>query len=243
MQPNSSISDVPTDCPTPALPAIPHVQADSCIPPIPVEHSRTPKKSKLTIFIIILLFIGLGCIEYSQPEIKLNLLGIRPSEYDSYIFYAISKENTEELRLLLDAGVDVNKANGQLGTPFDMAISIGNTECIRLLLTAPGIDVNKVKEQGSPLLCTAVLSGNIEFVRLLLATPGIDVNKADAQGDTPLNIAALKGNTECVRLLLATPGIDVNKANGKEITPLRRAEYCYNFECARIIREAGGRSY
>ena len=116
---------------------------------------------------------------------------------------AIRVGNQEQVRLLIEAGVDVNKADEYGYPPLSQAAEKGHSECVKLLLAAPGIDVNKSDDDGQTPLYRAAVCGYSECVKLLLAVPGIDVNKADSDGETPLNRAAYYRHSECVKLLEA----------------------------------------
>lgn len=156
----------------PPSPATPPMPADSFLPPIPKEQSQTNKKSKLPIFITILLFICLGCFEYSQPEVKLKLKGIGPERYNENLSGAACNGNAEIVRLLLEAGTDVNMASPWGSTPLYLAAQNGHTECVRLLLATPGIDVNKANNYGTTPLDTAANNGHTECARLIREAGG-----------------------------------------------------------------------
>ena len=154
---------------------------------------------------------------------------------------AIRVGNQEQVRLLIEAGIDVNKTNYRGDTPLCWAAKGGLSEHVKLLLAAPGIDVNKAARYGdTPLYCAAE-RGHSECVKLLLAAPGINVNNAAMYGETPLYRAAEKGHSECVKLLLAAPGIDVNKANNWGNTPLSTAAYYLRSECVKLLEAAGAK--
>ena len=125
---------------------------------------------------------------------------------------ACREGRVEDLRLLLAAGADVNKADNDGDTPLWIASSQGDVEVVKLLLAAPGIDVNLANNNGATPLFTASQEGRAEVVKLLLAAPGIDVNQANNDGETPLYATIVEPvSTDIVNMLLAA-GADVKKA-------------------------------
>jgi hypothetical protein len=121
------------------------------------------------------------------------------------------------VRLLVDAGLDVNATDFQGFTPLIYATSNGNLAVAQLLL-ARGADVNAVSGDGSfqkvkagtlaqgrftPLIMAAPF-GSTQLVKTLLDA-GAQVNARDVRGMTPLMLAVAtdRQNLEIVRALIA----------------------------------------
>lgn len=122
--------------------------------------------------------------------------------------------HADTVRILLDAGADVNIHSGRYGrTALHEAVWKGHMEVIRLLLSA-GADVNAYTyETRETVLQEAVNIGRPEVVWLLL-TAGTDPNASPSNGrPPPLQIAAQRGNSDIVQLLLAA-GADVSTSAG-----------------------------
>jgi len=139
---------------------------------------------------------------------------------------AAEKGDTEVVNVLLEAGVDIDKADSRkVYTPLIVAAEKGNKEVVEVLLAA-GADVDKASDsQGCTPLIFAANEGHIEIVNVLLEA-GADVDKAvDVDkaiiplGYTPLLVAAHEGYTEVVKVLLEA-GADVNKGDAQNTTPL-----------------------
>ncbi len=174
-----------------------------------------------------------------QELLKFN---IDESQYQQALCQAAGQGELSLVRLLIQAGANVNTGGTDGKTPLFRAVEKNRTACVQLLLATPGIDPNRGNtNNGVSPLWAAALSGYAEVVRLLIAAPGIDVNRADCDGETPLYWAAFNGRTECVRLLLSAPAIQVNLPDSKGVTPLRRAVQGGHAECAALLRAAGGR--
>ena len=142
------------------------------------------------------------------------------------------------VRLLIDKGADVDKANDeQLGeTPLNIACQVGHLEVARLLLES-GADVNKADKYGRTPLRNACDQGRLDVVRLLLEK-GPDMDKATNLGETPLFIACLKGRLDAVRLLVEN-GADLDKARDDGATPLAIALKNNHGEIVSLLRAAG----
>jgi hypothetical protein len=175
-------------------------------------HTSSSKKKSYTLSLIFfLLLAGLiyGGFYYNQQQpVNQQPTDISLEQYNSELYAAARDGDVEKVRLLLEAGADVNWANEAEGqfTPLIFAAQNGHTECVRLLLAAPGININQAGQDGvTPLFCAAGL-GHKECVRLLLAAPGININQAAQDGTTPLSAATYKGHTECANLIRAAGG-------------------------------------
>lgn len=114
---------------------------------------------------------------------------------------AVTYNNTEIVKMLIQAGADVNAKTDDIGVPFDPDDEYGAPpgritvlmnavhsseknalEVVQLLLQA-GADVNAKDEQGGTALMLAV--GNLDVVRALLQA-GADVNAKRLDGITTL---------------------------------------------------------
>ena len=98
-----------------------------------------------------------------------------------------TRGNTNELRRLLDRGVNVNARDRYERTPLHLVAEYGHTETVRLLLDR-GADPNKRDVFGYTPLHSAAEGGRFETVRLLLDR-GADPDALDEDGLTPRDIA------------------------------------------------------
>ena len=180
--------------------------------------------------------------------------------------WAISADNTELVKLLLDHGAII-------GTTFLSAAAGRGDVDIAEILIAHGADVNAKDSGGNTALHAAAWDGRDEVVKLLLSkgaeadakrsdglTPlinaagpgaerhgkgcvemllakGVNINATDGDGETPLHKAAYYGNKDVVEILLAH-GASINATNKNGKTPLRVAS---KPEIAELLRQHGAR--
>ena len=90
------------------------------------------------------------------------------------------------LRMLLDAGADVNTVDGSGRSPLHVALSKGNLESARLLLSR-GANKNLKDTGGVTPLHVAARLGNDSCVKLMLEA-GADVKATDATGKVPFDV-------------------------------------------------------
>jgi ankyrin repeat protein len=118
--------------------------------------------------------------------------GLNPNQWDSGLEctplgMAIERENSDMVRLLLNAGANINGGDAVLSS-LGLAAKKGAEEIVQILLEA-GIDLDQpVDEDGYTALMEASIAGHLSMVQMLLekgANPNIW-----AQGDTAIHLAA-----------------------------------------------------
>jgi ankyrin repeat protein len=152
------------------------------------------------------------------------------------LMYAAAFGSIEELKLLLDAGADLNAKNSFNATALICAA--GDPVKSRMLIEH-GADVNVQSQQGrTPLMVAASRDGNAGLVRLVLAKGG-DVRAKGAQGGTALLLASQMGDIEIMRLLIEK-GADANAAPASlGLTPLADAISSNHDEAVRLLLASG----
>ena len=107
----------------------------------------------------------------------------------SALAHAVFNKNPDVIRMLIDAGLDVNDARGKFshGETLLMAASIaGSAEGMRALINASA-DINAVDDKGkSALFCAMDRSGNREEAVSILLDAGINVRLKSKDGDDAL---------------------------------------------------------
>lgn len=164
--------------------------------------------------------------------------------------------STAVLKLLLDAGADVESANGEGQTALMAVARTGNVDAARLLIRR-GANVNAREGWGGQTaLMWAAAQGHPAMIRLLIRH-GADVNaratvrdwqrRVTAEGRpkdmnrggfTPLLYAAREGCVECARELLRG-GADINLPDPDGVTPLILALLNIRWDFAKFLVESG----
>ena len=128
---------------------------------------------------------------------------------DFRLVAAAANQDREAVRVLIDAGVDVDAARADGATALLWAAHWDDVEMVEGLLAA-GADVDAADDHGVTALDRAAENASLAVVETLL-TAGADVDAAQQSGLTPLMTAARTGNADVVRALVAG-GADVNAA-------------------------------
>jgi len=122
----------------------------------------------------------------------------------SALGYAISRQQVDVVRKLIELGARVNKRSNENHTPLIFTVRTlygkggysaltrdARNEIARILIEH-GADVNQADTYGNTALHGAVEDHNAELIRMLLAA-GADATKENANGDTPASLAKRRG--------------------------------------------------
>jgi len=159
---------------------------------------------------------------------------------------AASKGHTNIVKLLLDAGWDIDLV-GEIedtdksvvfeGTPIHHAADNGHIETVKFLLEK-GADVNAsdgTTQYYTPLL-TACRSGHLKLVEFLIQN-GADTSAVDGAGEPLINIAADFGHVQILKYLIEK-GFSVN-ATSLIHTPLIAATESEHVEAVKFLLQNG----
>ncbi len=135
---------------------------------------------------------------------------------DQRLLDAIEKNNLNEIKRLIDTGINVNAVDKHRYTALMYALIYGTInpatiDSIKVLLNSQKIDVHAINKQGDTTLILAAKLENAYTVEALLKVPKIKVNTIDANGCTALMHAVASGNSAIIEALLNAHGIDMNK--------------------------------
>ena len=166
----------------------------------------------------------------------------RPWGPKTPLIYASSEGHSDIVRLLINAGADVNQegpANFDewQESPLMVAANYDYFDVVKLLIEA-GAEADKVDQFGkTPLLRAAWNSSSfgenspVPVLKLLLDN-GANVNRADQSGTTPLIAAAVMGDYDVAKLLIDR-GADLEKANKNWRAPLMTA---VDNNCKKVVQ-------
>ena len=145
---------------------------------------------------------------------------------------AATPSAAESVKMLLDAGADVNALDQRGGSALMEATNAGRADVARLLIER-GAKVDIVDGRGSTPLMEAIVAADLDLVKFYLGK-GANVNAASTFGGmvkhgpialtklTPLMLAAPFASGDMVKTLIAA-GANVNCQDGRGLTPLMAA--------------------
>jgi ankyrin repeat protein len=131
---------------------------------------------------------------------------------------SISSENPELIRLLLDAGADVNaRCQTCYGrAAVQIALEYSNFTLFNELV-AKGARIDVSDNKGRTLLHSVATNGNISIAEELLKA-NLDINAPDEDGATPVLYAAANGNLQLFKLFEEKGAdLEVKEKNGSDL--------------------------
>ncbi|HKB10793.1 MAG TPA: ankyrin repeat domain-containing protein, partial [Vicinamibacterales bacterium] len=140
----------------------------------------------------------------------------RDAAGSTLLHHAAAFGSIDTMKLLLDAGADVNAANRRRSTPLHW--SLHDEAKVRLLLSR-GAAINAKQVEGRTSLYIAASMGQGASLVKLLLENGANPALATANGMTPLMAASVRGDVEAMTLLV-DKNADVNTRNGAGETAL-----------------------
>ncbi|OAA53279.1 Ankyrin repeat-containing domain protein [Cordyceps fumosorosea ARSEF 2679] len=147
-----------------------------------------------------------------------GMLGNSHTYHTTALAMAVFTGNAALVRLLLNAGANINATCWMGVSVLRYAMISGDLPIVRLLAAWPGIDIGGwCRQQDAPLL-DAVDRGALDLVRALL--PHADPNRPGRDGVAPLRMAVQKQNCDMVALLLSDPRTDPNDMTGVGVCPI-----------------------
>ena len=147
----------------------------------------------------------------------------------------------ESLRILLDAGVDVNACEKTGVTALMSAVIMFGRSNVAKLLLERGAHVTGKFVQGVTPLMRAAEAGSSDIVALLIKA-GSDVKARSASGETVLQWAVLSGDLKTVRMILdvlTRENASINERNEDKKTALSLALDNHHDEIVELLKRAG----
>jgi len=148
-----------------------------------------------------------------------------------------SKGNLGTVKLLLDAGIEVNTKNSRGSNALIEASWAGKQEVVSYLLDAKA-DVNSASS-GKLTALSAAVNQKQESVALLLLEHNANPNVVDSAGSTPLIEAAWQGNLPLVKALLAKGAAPNYKRPDNGFTALKAAVATNKTDVVQALKAAG----
>jgi len=161
---------------------------------------------------------------------------------------AVSQGRLRQVRLLLDAGVNVNCKDMDSGqTALIRAMFLDNIKLRRRtakMLMNYGAKVKLLDKFGRSALSWACLLGREDMVKLFFSHPEVDLalGSIDCEGNTNLILASMSGNVNIVKTIskvFRRNRLDVNRVNNRGKSALKIA-YSKKFtDCAEVLLNEG----
>ena len=149
------------------------------------------------------------------PEVDVNS---RDNNNDTALHYAAQQEShAEAVRVLIDAGADMDTKDDGGHSPLHFASRSGALEVVKMLVEA-GAGVCLTDDDGLTCLILAASNGHTETVRYLVGLPEVDVNHRNSNNETALHCATNKGHRDVVQVLIDA-GADVDTDNNDGRSP------------------------
>jgi ankyrin repeat protein len=156
---------------------------------------------------------------------------------DPLLLTAAAAGSIDAMRLLLDAGADVNGQNAFGATA--LIWSAADMAKVKLLVDR-GANVNLAAKSGRTAVMVAAMSEESAPIVRLLASKGADL-KAKDSFQTTLLIAAAAGNDLDTMRLALDAGVDASAATVTGVTALFMASYHANLAAVRLLLSKGAR--
>ena len=161
---------------------------------------------------------------------------------------AVHSERHRQVRLLLDAGVNVNCQDLETGhTPLIRAMFIENSRQRRSIiktLLGYGGKVEKTDRDGKTAFAWACLLARNDTIRFLFKEIHLDIGlgSVDSSRNDNLTLACASGNATTVRLIAEAfrrARIDMNRRNMNNETALMIAHRLRFYDCVKVLVDEG----
>ena len=163
-----------------------------------------------------------------------NLIGSPAEMLQQQLGWAAKYNQLERTRLLIEHGVDVNKADSRLQrTPYELALLHGNTEIAEFLL---GHGARQTTLGSLDAFATACLSGDESRAHRFLAKDPTLIDKLGDRRAELLQLAAEDDKRAAIQLMAAL-GFDLNEV--KRTTALHHAAMSGHLEMVKLLIELG----
>uniref|UniRef100_A0A670XMQ2 Transient receptor potential cation channel subfamily A member 1 n=1 Tax=Pseudonaja textilis TaxID=8673 RepID=A0A670XMQ2_PSETE len=164
------------------------------------------------------------------------------------ILLACYKDNAEALKLLIENGGDIAKANNMGFMPVHAAAFSGSKLCLEIIIKrgeelgySPANHINFTNNKKCSPLHLAVQSRDLEMIKMCIEY-GAQIDLKQIDNCTALHFAATQGATEILKLMMSSyTGEDpiINALDGSKETLLHRAALFDHCELAEYLISKG----
>ena len=169
-----------------------------------------------------------------------------PGEVYSVLMFAVKSNDVNKVKMLLDAGSDVNaiKPGEALYSALGIAAAQGNRELVQMLLQA-GADIHWRDMHGIDILKRATMEAEDSVAASmidLLASAGLSCQSSDDEGFFAIHNAAQEGKADVIRTLIkygADPNQKVLAGDDEGTVPLKYAVQSGSYAAYLTLIELG----
>ncbi|XP_063155461.1 transient receptor potential cation channel subfamily A member 1 [Candoia aspera] len=164
------------------------------------------------------------------------------------VLVACYKDNPEALKLLIENGGEICKANSMGCMPVHAAACSGAKLCLEIIIKrgeelgySPESHINFTNNGKSSPLHLAVQSRDLEMIKMCIEY-GAQIDLKQNDKCTALHFAATQGATEILKLMMSSYAGDepiINAADGNKETLLHRAALFDHYELAEYLISKG----
>ncbi len=165
---------------------------------------------------------------FTKYEININHLN---TNSENYLYLAIYNGKTEAALWLIEKGIEIDVANKNGFTPFDIAIENQYHRVVQVILSKIETDINKKDIHGRTKLQDSVMLGDHEMAKILIEH-GADINSKDNKGQNILYDALSYGHIDFIEYLLTLKELDINNIDKENNNILHHAFALSNDEVA-----------
>ncbi|KAH8727644.1 ankyrin repeat-containing domain protein [Phaeosphaeriaceae sp. PMI808] len=165
-------------------------------------------------------------------------IGAKDKNSHNTLHAAISGDQLESVKFLINRGMQADTVGGDAGTPLTWAITVGNEEISLYLLMFGTLVINSARKNGRTMLHMAASQGMETLVSTTLERHYHNVNTKDNMGWTPLALACEKGSSKLITCLL-DEGADIEVSNEHKNRPLHLALAWNNEPAAQTLIQQG----
>lgn len=185
--------------------------------------------------------IILGIIHHSLEEDLIAGgvdIDVRDSTGNTPLSWAVQRQDTVAVDLLLKYKANPNIANNQGCTPFLYAATAMSPACLNLLLQA-GADVSQTNSEGYNGLHFAIDgNGSLEIIKALISA-NLDIEGRTIGGHTPLASATSYKDKVGVMETLLDCGAGINSVDSEGNSPLLFTIWVGNDDAAQLLLSRG----
>lgn len=144
--------------------------------------------------------------------------------------------HVEALKVLIEAGIDINQANNQGETPAFIAARNGYGGVLQLLIQH-GANLRTPNVLGATPAFAAAGAGQVDALKLLIAQQ-VNLEEQNLLSETPIYNAASSGHEKVIELLIEQ-NVDINKPNRDGFTPVFIAVFYRHEEALKALAKGG----